>query len=370
MFFNKKKPKLDPKVRFQHKQFKTKLDTARTYKRSNKAVSDSGFDKFMNSVGLRSRWSQGLFFVLLGTLFYLAYIPNFLSVQNISISGLSQEQTQLLDAAIRKQIIDSSFFNPQRNLVVLQTETIIAAANTIPTIDYIASIDKHLGSQTLYVNAASKYERFLVATPEKVYDVYNDGSLTREAGLIRTDWSGTLTPSMIKVQLYQEFDFETHRQLFHPDLINYLNRLLEQAYLIEGQQLAYLTFREPEAPEPLNPPEAEEIPIEAEVDEESPAESEEPSDAVEEVVIEAEPLPKLSLPYNSSEVHVVYYKNNDVRRTYKVIFDATADPVKTIEELRFLLAQTAPDRYNRLFYIDMRIPDKAFICLENTACAN
>lgn len=370
MFFNKKKAKLDSKVRFQHKQFKTKLDTARTYKRSSKAVPDSGFGKFMSSVGLRSRWSQGLFFVLLGTLFYLAYIPNFLSVQNISISGLSQEQTEQLDAAIRKQILDSSFFNPQRNLVVLQTETIIAAARTIPSIDYIASIDKDLSSQTLYVNAASKYERFLVATPEKVYDVYNDGSLTREAGLIRTDWSGTLTPSMIKVQLYQEFDFETHRQLFHPDLMNYLNRLLEQVNLIEGQQLAYLTFREPEAPEPINQPTVEQIPIETEVDEESVPEGEETSQAVEEVLIEAEPLPKLSLPYNSSEVHVVYYKNNDVRRTYKVIFDATADPVKTIEELRFLLAQTAPDRYNRLFYIDMRIPDKAFICLENTACSN
>jgi hypothetical protein len=88
------------------------------------------------------------------------------------------------------------------------------------------------------------------------------------------------------------------------------------------------------------------------------------------VAMQPQPLPKLSLPYNSSEVYVVYYKNNDVRRTYKVIFDTTADPVQTMDKLRLLLAQTEASRYNRLYYIDLRIPDKAFICLENTACAN
>lgn len=370
MFFNKKKPKLDSKVRFQHKQFKTKLDIARTYKRSSRVVSDSRFDKLLNSIGLRSRWSQGLFFVLLVTLFYLVYMPNFLSLQNISISGLSREQAQQLDAAIRKEILNSSFFYPQRNLVVLREQTIFDAAKTIPTIDHIVSINKHLGSQTLYVKAMSKYERFLVATPEKVYDVYNDGSLARESGIGRSDWLGTINPSMIKIQLYREFDFEANRQLFHPDLMNYLNRLLEQVDLIEGQQFAYLTFREPEVPKPPQPPTGEETMVDKEPATETSPTAGEESTAEGAVAMQPQPLPKLSLPYNSSEVYVVYYKNNDVRRTYKVIFDTTADPVQTMDKLRLLLAQTEASRYNRLYYIDLRIPDKAFICLENTACAN
>lgn len=363
MFFNKKKPKLDAKVRFQHKQFTTKLDSARSYKRSSRAVPEAKWEKTLVSIGLSERWSQVAALFLLAGLLYLIYIPNFLSLQDIKISGLSDAQSNELESEIRKQIADAPFYDPQYNLVFLNQKLIARAVGNIPSIDYVATISKNYLNKSLTIDAASKYERFLVSSPLQVYDVYNDGTLKQIAGVSLADWESHQNEKMIKVKLHQKFNYSSNTDLFKQPLFNYISALSDNLSLLEGQKLAYLTFREPEKEvEPELPLQAEPAPVEGE---ETPAE-ELPEPPAEPVVIE---IPSVELPINSSEVHVVFYKNNDVRRTYRVIFDSTSDPKKNLAELKLLLSQTAPDRYDQLSYIDMRIPDKAFICLESAPCS-
>ncbi|HMQ01812.1 MAG TPA: hypothetical protein PKD79_01935 [Candidatus Doudnabacteria bacterium] len=358
MIFSNKKQKLDSKVRFQHKQFKQKLDTARGYKRKSRQISESAFDRFMGKVGLRARWSQISFGLLLGALFYLAYVPNFLSVEHIDITGLSDAQAQEFEIAIRSEIKDRSFFDPQHNLLILNHETIIRAAERVPSLDYVSSVSKDISNQTLRIEAVAKYERFLLATVDEVYDVYNDGSLVRYSGVARMDWDNHFNLGMVKIRLLQNVEFLGNRPVFHPDLLAYMNELLPQLETLENQQLAYLTFR---APEPVEP---EPLPIEE-------SEQEELDEDISPLLLPLEPppVPMLELPFNSSELHIIFYKNNDVRRTYRVIFDATGDSQQSIQELQFLLEQTTPERYAQLFYIDLRIPGKAFLCLENSPCS-
>lgn len=364
MLFSKKKPKLDSKVRFQHKQFTTKLDSARSYKRTARAVPESRAERALNTVGITSRWSQVMLGILILGLIYLIYVPNFLSLKQISIAGLSDTQSNELEQAIRQEIKDSQFFDPQYNILFLEKDLFARATRKVPSVDYISSVKKDLQTQTVYITAASKYERFLVANPEKVYDVYNDGTFKQEAGVSRADWEQHQNPNMVKVHFFQMFDVQPNQPLFREDLFAYLKALVDGLPIVETQKLAHLGFREPIAEaqsEPLPEPVAEV---------ETPPPSSEPKTPTESQPVEqSKEVLRISLPFSSSEVHATFYKNNDLRRTYVVIFDATADARKSLEELKLLLSQTAPERYDQLKYIDLRIPNKAFLCLESAPCA-
>lgn len=365
MLFSKKKSKLDPKVRFQHKQFTTKLDSARSYKRNARAVPESRVERVFYTLGITARWSQILLAILILGLLYLIYIPNFLSLKQISIAGLSEEQSGALEQAIRQEIKDSPIYYPEYNLLFLQKDLIYRAVGKVPSIDYVGTIKKDLQNQSILISAASKYERFLVANPTTVYDVYNDGTFRHEAGVLRADWDTLQNPTMIKIKFGQTFDWQANQPLFRDDLFAYIKNLADGLPIVEPQKLAYLGFREPKPPEQQLEPEAN--------PEASPAAVEVP--ITEPAPIEPAPEPepeilKIDLPFSSSEVHAVFYKNNDLRRTYTVIFDSTADARKSLEELKLLLSQTTPERYDQLSYIDLRIPNKAYLCLLNTPCAN
>ncbi|HEX3099924.1 MAG TPA: hypothetical protein VHQ41_03040, partial [Patescibacteria group bacterium] len=58
MFFKKKKPKIDPKIRFQNRQFNQKLHEARTFKRTARPVPEGAIERFLRKIGLGSRWLQ------------------------------------------------------------------------------------------------------------------------------------------------------------------------------------------------------------------------------------------------------------------------------------------------------------------------
>ncbi len=361
MLFNKKKSKLDPKVRFQHKQFTTKLDNARNFKRASKAVPDSIWQRIFQRVGLTGLWSQIATGVLLLGLLYLVYVPNLLSVKDFSISGISDTQAEQLEAEIRRVMSEASIVNPQYNLLFFDPKLVNQAAANIPTIDYIASVKKDFQNQKIYVDAASKYERYLVSEPTGVLDVYNDSSIKGAANISLEQWTTLQNPSMVKVLMHQKFPHRQYEALFTPQLSSYLDKLLEYLPTVEGQQLAYLTFKKPE----LESPQPEVIEVEEDT------ELVEPTPEPVEPEPEPEPeLPEIQLPFSASEVHVVFFKNNDLRRTYKVILDATADAAQDLAELELLLSQTPADRYNQLYYIDLRIPDKAYLCLESAPCAN
>lgn len=366
MFFNKKKPKLDAKVRFQHKQFTTKLGSARSYRRTTVAVPESNFQKWLAKVGLGSRWSQigvGLFVL---AILYLAYLPNFLTLKEIKITGLSETQTHDLESKVRDQIADSKFYSAQNNLFLFNTQLVQRAAAQLTSIDSIKSVKKNYKTHTLEVVAESKYEKYLTATPDKVFDLYNDGTFKSESGIKRSDWLNIENPSMIKIQLYKTATAQNGQQFFDSNLLKFLTTLNEQLNSLSNLKLAYFSFKETKA-EVVTAPALEEPatsnlesgsesnPLQTEIAQGEQSKTDQNSD--------------LKLPFVSSEVNSIFYKDTEKKRFFKVIFDSTRDSAKAVDDLKLLLAQTNPDRFNQLDYIDMRIESKAFICLLNAPCA-
>ena len=53
---------------------------------------------------------------------------------------------------------------------------------------------------------------------------------------------------------------------------------------------------------------------------------------------------------------------------YKVIFDTSYDNEENLANLSVLMDKLSPDEKNRLYYVDMRIKNKAFVCFKGTSC--
>lgn len=120
MFFKPKQKKLDPKVRFQHRSFTQKLRAAQTYKRQATQVPETEGEKVLVGLGLDSMISRIVVGVGIAILVYLVYIPNFLFVKNITISGADESLQNGLRETIQNYFSDSPFYTAQRNTVFLK----------------------------------------------------------------------------------------------------------------------------------------------------------------------------------------------------------------------------------------------------------
>lgn len=379
MFFNKKKkPKLDPKVRFQNKQFNQKLNEARTFKRTARPIPEGGFERFLRRVGLGSIWRQIFFALLVLGAVYLVYAPNFLSVQSIKVEGLAESELVKVQTAIQDDLNKVPFYNPQRNLLFLSKARVNKVLSQIPGIDRVENLDKQFKEKTLLVTLRAKHEKFLVRSNDSVFDIYNDGLLKGPAGLNYDAWLSVQNPRMIKVDLGAKIselpqDSKEIKQFFSNDTVAYMTEVNEALKGIVGSPLAYFSVRIPQLVEQQEFIEAN-LPT-------TPEEELTPEDVPDEALAETEidqPLPEVeevpvsdievSLPINADELNFVFQKGTNSMRTFNVIVDTKENPDQLVQRLNLLLSQTAPDRYNNLFYIDLRIQTRAFVCLLNSPC--
>ncbi len=345
MFYNKKKKqKLDPKVRFQHRQFTQKLDKARNFKRTPRALPETKFDEVLSKIYLGNRWSQiaaGL--GILGIL-YLVYAPNFISVKAINVEGIPQSEQKLVEASVRDAISKTPFYNPQNNLVFLSTDLVKSAAMKVSGIYDIKSVKKDFQTKEIRIAAIPKTERFLVSDDSKVYSVFNDGSFDEVTGMSVQQWNELANPQIIKLKIHGNHNGEL--AIGSPFLQDSLRDSLEVTNKsisgITGSSLDYILLGQA-GDESISLSEANVVQSESEA---------------------------LQTPISSPELRVVMKKGIDKTKTFTIIFDARADLHSAVDRLNLLLSQMPPDRYVNLGYIDMRIENRGYVCLINSKCDN
>lgn len=340
MFFRNKKPKITGRERFQHRQFTQKLHQARNFKRQARYIPEHPVDLFLSRFGLGSRWAQILTGLILLGIVYLAYIPNFLSVKDVTILGLSDANQVIAEGAVRQAIHDAPLYNPQYNLILMSEERIKQALSKLPSVYQTQSIKKDFKTNTVIVEVQAKYERFLVTDEQQVYDVYNDGVLKAQAGVSKDDWAGVTNPNMLKVKLPGPVHPGENQPFFIPGLVAEIETIANGLKAIPASPLAYFQLGTPKFKQVLQ-------------------------DDGSTVSIPED----LEVPVKSDEIRAVLQKGQDRNRTFTVIFDSQSDLNETLKKLELLLSQTPPDRYNNLFYIDMRLSTRGYVCLINTPCA-
>lgn len=378
MFFKKKKPKIDPKIRFQNRQFNQKLHQARTYKRTVRAIPEGGFQRFLTAIGLGSAWKQILALLILGGLIYIVYIPNFLSIQKIIITGMSPDDTTATQNAVEEVIKSAHFFDPQRNLLFLSKSRVSQAVMHVAGVDRVNSIKKDFKNKTVTISITSKYERFLVRDSEKVYDVYNDGTTKGIAGVDRTYWESVQNPGMVKIDLKGKVMNADSKQFLSPETVKYILEAEDQMKGIVGSSLAFVQISLPEVKKPSG--EFEESPVpeienpqpeKVSLDDKMTTQLEPENDgkpAVDVILPTPEPLIEINLPLKADELEFYLQKGSDSKSLFRVLIDTKENPHDMVQRLNLLLSQTASDRYNLLAYIDLRVKTRAFVCLLGTVC--
>lgn len=354
--FGKKKTKLDSKVRYQHASFTRKLELARTYQRASRPVPESTFEKFLQKIGLGKGINKILAVALLLFLIYLVYIPNFLFIKSIKITGAEGNAAGTVQAEVSEYFSKSSLLQAQKNIIFLNAtglKNYLLANNS--AIFKVEGIKKNWRARTLTVKILPKAEQFFVQTNTGNYAVYNDGTIAREistdpaqpppAGLVKFIYpdGGSLADN----QSYLRGDFVTKLLFIKTSSENTLHHQVDSFQMLAQNPEPQV---QNSSPETTPPP-----------DNASPNNDE---------VLKTE----VSLPLHPPDIAVSLKKNNLPPKartaTFAIYLDLTGDLNTTLAKVNLLITQMDPGRYQNLFYIDMRIPDKAYICLANTACAH
>jgi hypothetical protein len=365
MFFQKKKTKIDSKVRFQNRQFNQKLHQARTFKRSVRPIPESQLDKLLIKIGLGSRFTQAILILVILGFLYLIYLPNFLTVQKIVVQGVGGEEQKNAEQVIKNELDAAPFYNPQHNLLFLDAPKVTKAVLALNGINSVEKISKNFSDKSLIVQVTPKQEKFLLRDADRVFDVYNDGSLKGVAGLDRSGWESVHNPGMVKIDVKGKLDIQAALDsgqpgsVFNKNLSYYIIDLQKELLGIPGSPLVYISFDK-------NPS------LKAAQNQAQSSEGSN-SDIISANPLELEPATldasKVDVPISAEELNIVLQKGNNPEHTFNVIVDSGENPRDMVLRLNLLLSQTAPDRYANLDYIDLRIKSRAFICLINTPCA-
>lgn len=307
MFFRKNK-KIDSRVRFQNSRFKNRLQQARGYKRNVKILPQTDWGIFLSKIGLGSWLARSLTLLVLLFLVYLVYIPNFLFIKHLNITGLSEaakpDVITSINSFLRKQLP-----SPQKNLVLLSKaglEEYLLKNNR--DILKVNKISKKF-PDTLNLDLSPRLDEFILETSTYTYIISNDGLVT---GQPDTRSSSTLpgTGGLIKLSSAANLGFG--QQALTQEKVNFLSELAHSLPKIAKSPISYFQITDLQTPD-----------------------------------------------------LTVYAENG-----FRVLFDFNSDVNETLSQLKVLFTQFSDAGFKKLAYVDMRFAGKGYICNKDAPCVN
>lgn len=307
MFLNRNKSQKDSRVRFQHRQFKRQLQDARDYKRPVYQTRQTAWQIFSSKIGLGTTRTKIFLIIIIALAIYLAYIPNFLTIKNIQISGatanLQAETTDNVKAFFKKNALSG-----QHNLLLLSKNRLADyLLQNNKNISRVNDIRKKFPNQ-LIINLQPRIAQYLVEANNKSFIVANDGLILEETELVATSSTDS---QLIPFTISQDLNGRPFQNMFGENLLQTLQTL--------NQQLSQIT-----------------------------------SSRIKSFVAAGLDEPDLAVYLDAG---------------YKILFDSKSDLDLTLGRLKILLSQISPADIKKLYYLDMRIKNRGYACFKNTACA-
>jgi hypothetical protein len=179
MFSSKNKSFNDSRVRFQHQAFKRQLRQARQHKRVPPKSQGPASANILKILGKGSPWAKFGFSLAVALLAYFIYIPNFLYVKNVEISGLDQKNSQDIKFLLAQYFAGQKFF-PKNNSVILPAKALASYLLSADKNLLKVNIDKQLPG-TLKISGELRKNEFLISSPEGRFTVSNDGLVSADS---------------------------------------------------------------------------------------------------------------------------------------------------------------------------------------------
>lgn len=347
MLFGKKK-KFHASTRFQRKDFSRRVTAASGYKRSVRKRPEGELQIFLAKIGLGSKLRQAGVAAVLVALVYLVYIPNFLFVRDISIEGANPDSSSVQNTAL-------DFFNsykglwPRRNIIFLNnedlTEYLLSHNTEVLKVNFVK---KQLWNKVT-VSIIPRVERFSLSTEAGNFIIYNDGVVGKKLGQ-----DERFPPGLAHLKIPTNDEIRVGETYISGDIAHKIDETFREFQSVTGKVLDFVEI----------PVVTHEKKVLESVVETPPSEIVTPSPV--EAVNEKEEL--------NLNQFILFVKKDakakDDRTNFRVLIDpAGASPSELAVTAKQMFAQMAPEKFNALYYIDLRFKDKVYVCLKNAVCA-
>lgn len=337
--FKSTKPKFDSKVRFQHRTFLEKLKVAKDYKRTPRKAPETEQEKLLSRLGLDSWWSRILVGFGILILIYIVYIPNFLFVKQIEVSGADGETREKIVQLTKDYFRHSRIYAPQRNVIFLDSDALVQyLISHNSQIQSVIKVTKDLGKLDLAVEL--KQEKFELVSTDGNYVLFNDGTLSRNLEGVLPESK----PLLVKIQTEARLELKSDKLFFTKQIADALIKIQMNFPTNTSFVIDYF-----------------ELPVTYPVQTQQISE-----DADSRIDLLPSPLGVL-IP-NEFVVHAKSAEKFNIK-PFKIYFDASSDIEKASTNFNALALQLSPAQVTSLAYIDMRFPDRSFTCQVNSPCA-
>ncbi len=302
----KKQKKTDFRVRFQNSNFKQKLVAQRSYKRITKSQPVKLNGKVFAKIGLASWQSKIIVLIVLCSLTYLLYIPNIFFVKKITILGVNSEDKSSIQDNINLYI-KKNLPLPQKNLLLLSKTALknYLIQNNNKILS-VPNISKKFPN-TLIIQIIPRISQFLLKMPSHQYLISNDGMATEE---LTASTTSTLLNSLKLIKIDSDENIPLLKVALPSTILNFISEIDKKIIPEISSSISY--YR-----------------------------------------LDSITSPDLTL-----------YMNNGI----KIYFDLHSDPDDAFTKFKTLYTQIPSTDLQKLYYIDMRLIDKAYVCLKGLLC--
>lgn len=345
MFKQKQSKKLDPRVKYQRPQFKQQLARARSHRRP----SGMGFFGRLLLALRGVRWRAVLIgLAIAAAAFYVCFVSNPLFTRTVVVNGVSDAVRSEIEQQAQQYLSGRYLALPRRNLLFLSRKDLadyIAVVN--PHVWQVTRVEKQWPS-TIVLSVLAREPVFAWSHESEHAVIGNDGTVLPEGeaqGRVLLTVTGLLPGRAVVGEKYVSGSVLSTLMVLKNSFASVTNMpelsRVEFVPLIAKEQ-APLASPSPVAPTGIG------------------------------VVPTPTQLPPVPTPLNVApqelRAHVPAHPPRGTP-SFVVLFSVSADTVDALQKLKILLAEQPASRLARLAYVDMRLPSRAFICLQNTPCA-
>ncbi len=344
--FKKQKPRqLDPRVKYQQRQFKGKLARARDYQRPATG----------SLAALLRKFNWRLFFgvaAIFAVAWYISFVPNFLFVRTIVVEGGRESVNAEVRGQVLRYIEGKYLVFPKKNLLFTSKRDLTSYVTTANAHVWKVDIIQKKWPHTLHIRIVPRESAFAWTSGEQQVFVANDGSVipASEAGDIsrllpvfgklpvRTDVGASVfTDNLLASLTILRNDFSHITALPTITRVDLVPVLAESFPITQpsssggaGQDVAATTTATP--PPPTNIPTV------------------------------------LDVPPRELKVRVAAGNARSMPE-FSVLLDIDDTNIATLTRLKQLLDGQSADRLKQLAYVDMRFDSRVYICLITAPCA-
>lgn len=348
--FTKQKPRqLDPRVKYQQRQFKGKLAKARTYQRPATGSFAAALRKF--------NWKLVAGVVIaLGIAWYISFVPNFLFVRSVVVEG----SNNMVSAEVRTQVlhyIEGKYFVfPKKNLLFTSKRDLTSYLTTANAHVWKVTQVRKKWPHDLIITIVPREPAFLWQSNSQQIIVANDGSV------LPASESGDVA---VLLPVFGQLTVTTNAgaSVFEDGLLHSLTVIKNDFSRIAVLPRVVRVDLVPVLAEGF----ATNLNLSLQGQPGSAAAQDAAATATVPPAAPKTPA-VLDVPPRELKVRVAADAAKAMPE-FTVLLDVDDTNTTTLTRLKELLAGQPTDRLSHLAYVDMRFDSRVYICLTSAPCA-